>query len=174
MSLESAVLDIAESMEAETILKQGDVLRSYAKMLRLAVRAAEGTAPAVSIPVPTCKRCHATWKGEGPLCPACQGDKVKLKELGEKRKAEAPADVEEEIGGRVAVILDGPLYVKGQETTFPLPPGMPVSTLDAPAYTMIGDHRYKLIEKGLRYAPARILSTIKTLPTEGGVLLGKV
>ena len=163
MSLETAVLDIAKSMEAE----EYPILKPYAKMLRLAVKAAEGTAPAASTPVPTCKRCHATWKGEGPLCPACQGDKVKLKELGEKRKAEAPADVEEEVGGRVAVILDGPLFVKGQETTFPLPPGMPVSTLDAPAYTMIGDHRYKLIEKGLRHAPMR------NTDSRGVVLLGK-
>lgn len=95
----------------------------------------------------TCSRCRALLHGDGPHCTACQND-IQMLEEKAKRMLEQ-AEVSE---GRMVKVLDGPL-ADGIDTNISVHPNMPVSTLDAPSYTMIDGHRYKLTKSGLRYAP---------------------
>jgi len=143
MSLEAAVKEICEEMEAA-----GGQLKPYAKLLRIALKSNEGVPVQQAIKAKTCSRCRAFWPGDGPYCVACQGDVKKLEERA-KREAEQAEATE----GKMVKVLDGPLAEAGQDTAAPVHPNMPVSTLDAPSYTMIDGHRYKLTKSGLRYAP---------------------
>ena len=91
MSLEAAVKEICEEMEKEG--EQGSKaghqlnLKTYAKMLRIALKSNEGIPNAPAVKLKTCSRCRAMWNGDGPHCTACQGDVKKLEERA-KREAE--------------------------------------------------------------------------------------
>ena len=143
MSLEAAVKEICEEME-----QAGGQLKPYAKLLRIALKANEGIPDAPPVQKKTCSRCRALWNGDGPHCVACQGDVKMLAE-----KAQRAAEQVEAVEGKAVRVLDGPLAEEGQDTTASVHPNMPFSTLDAPSYTMIAGHRYKLTKSGLRYAP---------------------
>jgi len=156
MSLESAVKEICEEMEAA-----GGQLKPYAKLLRIALKSNEGIPVQQAIKAKTCSRCRAFWPGDGPYCVACQGDVKKIEE-----RAKREAELAEAVDGRMVKVLDGPLFVEGSDTVMPVHPNMPVSTLDAPSYTAVEGYRYKLTKSGLRYAP-------DTAIKPGKLLLGK-
>ena len=156
MSLESAVKEICEEMEAA-----GGQLKPYAKLLRIALKSNEGAPVQQAVKAKTCSRCRALWNGEGPYCVACQGDVKKIEE-----RAKREAEHAEAVDGKMVKVLDGPLFVEGQDTVMPVHPNMPISTLDAPSYTNVEGHRYKLTKSGLRYAPDRS-------DEAKGILLGK-
>lgn len=182
MALDKAILEICSDMEKEPEAGSKDLsrlnLKTYAKMLRMAVKAAEAETPQARTRAPTCARCFAPSKElseDGRLCVACQGDR-KEREEKEKRRSTA----EEVVGGRGALILDGPLFDPAQSTTIPIPPDMPIN-----AFVPVQGFWYQLKTTGLRHAPHREEEARKlkeqeengvclvTTGTPGGIILGK-
>lgn len=179
MALDKAVLEIADKIEDlahksnKTGEKNAPHFMAYAEMLRMAVKAAEGESPKAQVRTRTCSRCYAPWNGEGRECIACQGDK----KAREDRDAEQKLAGQQEMNmGRIAVILDGPLFQENQTTTIPIPTDMPIN-----AYMPIQDFWYQLKTTGLRHAPHREEEARKLkvadgeieLMKTGGILLGK-
>ena len=174
MSLGESILEIAGQIEADitnlpkpakgTALEGGEVrmlLVGYARQLRSAVKASEGSTPIASAPVRNCRRCTAPWTGEGPFCLACQED---AKQQAEKRKFEAVAEESDRF--QAAYVLDGPSFVEGQSTLIQVASGMPLG-----AYTRITGERYRLTKEGLRHAPEHGAKVI--VENAPGIVLGK-
>ena len=161
MSLADAVTEIADDMEKDSAahvangtLGYGtiDLLGSYAKQLRRAVKAAEGMETYPSL-------LGAARIGPGIVDPAVAKtmnrdliEAVKGEFRGKVQKIDAPVDpdlvkAEEGAGGGMVELAGG----AHEGTLVPLPPGMPVD-----GYTAVLGERYQLRADGrLHHAPPK-------------------
>jgi len=156
MSLPDAVLEIAADMEADADAMQAtgspaiaNSVRSYAKQLRRAVKAAEGSTPAPTVQQPV-------------ITPFMQHQLETEKARKEFRKnkigGKDMVQIEEDHQTRAVLMADGPF----EGETIEVPGGMPFNSytrhpITGQRYQLQGDNQLHYMPEGEKQDPSRIL-----------------
>ena len=127
VSLAAAVLEIADEMEQE-VASNGDSVRSWAKQLRRAVKAAEGAPDVVGRAIASVMPPGARQDREMTLAEIEAKHRRDAVEYIRDLKAKQAAAQEEAVGAEQVVIVDGPL----EGTTVPLRAGAPIGAKIGP------------------------------------------
>lgn len=151
----SNLYDAVEEIVIEMENEKNKEIKSYAKMLRIALKAAGKEAPKDD----SFERQMLLAQTSPAAMNRMMIEKAKAEFAGkgDKKEIDKRIKVEEEYMGDMRVCLDGP-----EATNYsPVDPSMPIG-----AYCMVTGHRYKLEPTGLRFAPLPGQEVVSGIITE--------
>lgn len=158
MSLTESLNEIVKDLEEEIVRcidEDESPSVGFLKGIKTAIKSlAKAAEPAKQAErLNSCGNCHRLdglipQVGGGFICEHCDKDRQVRKERGQIREG-PKADLEEEMGGRIVRVLDGPLTEeKDGSTSTTIPPNAQIND-----YLNVCGHRYQLKASGLRHSP---------------------